>query len=421
MNVYNLLMIVCFTIGYLLIALEHCTKINKTAVALLTAIACWFLQFMKNREFTDHNISFLSEHLANISEIIVFLMAALTIIAVINAHKGFALVSNAINVRSKRKLLWLIGLSSFFLSAVLDNLTTTIVMISLLSKLVSDADDRPLLGGAVVIAANAGGAWTPIGDITTTMLWIGGQISASNIMQKLFLPSLVCLLCALIYLSFYLRGNFPQILKNVDEEFEPGGLLILCLGVSSLIFIPIFKTLTGLPPFMGILLGLGLMWLITDIMHARFADRPHLRVPTIMREIDLSSVMFFLGILLAVDALYTAGCLACLAEWMSHTFANTDIIAVIIGIASAVIDNVPLVAATMGMYSLEQYPQDSNFWSLIAYCAGTGGSMLIIGSAAGIAYMGLERVSFFWYMRNVGAAASVGYFAGIAVFKLMNV
>lgn len=420
MSIFSLLMILTFVLGYFFITIEHITKVNKTSIALLMAIICWLFQFMNHVESHEHNVNFLTEHLANISQIIFFLLGALTIVETISAHKGFRLISNHIRFHSKRKLLWVLGIMTFFLSSVLDNLTTTIVMVTLLRKLTSKGEDRLLMGGAAVIAANAGGAWTPIGDVTTTMLWIGGQVSTLSIMKVLFLPSIACLIMGLLTLSFSLKGDFPQANQIEEDEMEPMGTTVFWLGIGCLIFVPIFKIATGLPPFMGMIFGLGFMWLFTDLVHSRDTNREHLLVPHIMTRIDVSGVLFFLGILLAIDALQTAGLLQDLANWMDRTIANSDVIAIAIGLVSAIVDNVPLVAATMGMYDLKQYPIDSNFWNLIAYCAGTGGSILIIGSAAGIAFMGLERVQFFWYMRRVGLAALLGYFAGIGVFKLIE-
>ena len=384
------------------------------------AIICWVLQFINKAESNENNLNFLSEHLGNISQVIFFLLGALTIVEIINAHKGFRLISSNIRIRSKRKLLWSVGFISFFLSSVLDNLTTTIVMVTLLRKLTDEGEGRLLMGGAVVIAANAGGAWTPIGDVTTTMLWIGGQLSTVAVMKALFLPSLACLIIALLVLTFSLKGEFSQDAQIDENHMEPMGTTVFWLGVGCLIFVPIFKITTGLPPFMGIIFGLGLMWLFTDIVHSRYKDREHLLVPNIITRIDVSGVLFFLGILLTIDALHTAGLLHSLALWMDRTIANSDVIAIAIGLVSAIVDNVPLVAAAMGMYELSQYPADSSFWNLIALCAGTGGSILVIGSAAGVAFMGLEKVQFFWYMRRIGFAALVGYFAGIGVFKLLG-
>lgn len=419
-GLYDWLMIFTFIIGYFLITIEHITRISKTSIALLMAILCWVLQFVNQTDTKENNLSYLSEHMANISQVIFFLLGALTIVEIINVHKGFQLISNAIRIRSKSSLLWFIGFITFFLSAILDNLTTTIIMVTLLRKLVPEGEERLLMGGAVVVAANAGGAWTPIGDVTTTMLWIGGQVSTLEIMRSLLLPSLVCVMTALLILSWSLKGSYSSLREADSLAVEPMGRTIFWLGIGSLVFVPIFKIATGLPPFMGIIFGLGLMWLMTDLVHSRYEHREHLRVPQVITQIDVSSILFFLGILLAVDALHTAGLLDSLAKWMDHKIGNMAVIAIAIGLVSAIIDNVPLVAATMGMYDLNQYPTDSSFWNLIAYCAGTGGSILVIGSAAGVAFMGLERVQFFWYLRRVGIAAFMGYFAGFGVYKLFE-
>lgn len=419
-NLFSILMVVTFVLGYIAITIEHVTKINKTSIALLMAIGCWVFQFVNDVETNEDNLTYLGLHLAEISQVIFFLLGALTIVEIINAHKGFQLISDTIRTRSKRLLLWSMGFIAFFLSSILDNLTTTIVMVTLLRKLTDEGEDRLILGGAIVIAANAGGAWTPIGDVTTTMLWIGGQISTLSVMKSLFIPSLTCLIASLTILSFSLKGHFSSLKKIENKQLEPMGKVVFWLGVGCLVFVPIFKIVTGLPPFMGMIFGLGIMWLFTDIVHARYEDRDHLLVPHIMTRIDVSGVLFFLGILLAIDSLHTAGLLDALADWMALKIANSDVIAIVIGLASAIVDNVPLVAAAMGMYELTQYPMDSTFWNLIAYCAGTGGSILVIGSAAGVAFMGLERVQFFWYMRRIGLSALVGYFAGIGIFKLFE-
>lgn len=422
-SIFSWLMILTFVIGYVAITIEHIIKINKTSIALLMGIVCWIFQFINRAQSNENNLTYLTEHLANISQVVFFLLAALIIVEIISVHKGFQLISNNICMRSKRKLLWVIGFVAFFLSSVLDNLTTTIIMVTLLRNLIDKGEERLLFGGAVVIAANAGGAWTPIGDVTTTMLWIGGQVSTTAVMQNLFLPSLSCLIVALFLLSFGLNGDFVPINDRQvkDTEVEPMGMAVFFVGIGSLIFVPFFKVTTGLPPFMGIIFGLAIMWLFTDIAHGRHNNREHLLVPNVMTRIDVSGILFFLGILLCIDALHTAGLLDDLAVWMNHTVGNLDLIAIAIGLVSAIVDNVPLVAAAIGMYELNQYPPDSNFWNLIAYCAGTGGSILIIGSAAGVAFMGLERVQFFWYMRRIGFAAITGYFAGIGVFKLMGI
>lgn len=419
---YSIAMIITFVVGYVLITMEHSIKINKATTALLMAIVCWFIQFINPHSNNADNVKELSEHLANISQIVFFLLGALTIVETINAHKGFNIIAGCLKLSKKRSLLFVISLLAFFLSAILDNLTTTIVMISLLRRLVDEEGDRLLIGGAVVIAANAGGAWTPIGDVTTTMLWIGGQISTFAVMQDLFLPSLFCGIAATGILSFYLHGEFAKRpLAAEDEKMEPGGLLIFCLGIALLIFVPVFKILTGLPPFMGILLALGVLWAVTDMMHQKHPEREHLLVTHVLTKIDLAgTVFFFLGILLCINALDTARILAQLALWFDATLGNTNAIAVLIGLASAVVDNVPLVAASMGMYTLEQFQMDHSFWQMIAFCAGTGGSILIIGSAAGVVFMSMERANFFWYLKRISLPALVGYAVGIAVYLLQQ-
>lgn len=309
------------------------------------------------------------------------------------------------------------GLVAFFLSSVLDNLTTTIVMITVLRKLIDDSEDRLIIGSGVVIAANAGGAWTPIGDVTTTMLWIGGQVSTLSIMYKLFLPSFVCLIVALLGLSFLLKGDFAKkYIHDIPQKLEPMGKLVFFMGIAALVFVPIFKVVTGLPPFMGMFFGLSIMWITTDLVHRGYHDRLHLRMTQVFTKIDLSSLLFFIGILLAIDALDAAHILEHLAASLQRTIGNDNIIATSIGLASAVIDNVPLVAASMGMYPLTQHPIDSHFWNLVAYCAGTGGSILIIGSAAGVVFMGMEKVNFMWYFKRISLSALAGYFAGILVY-----
>jgi NhaD family Na+/H+ antiporter len=418
-NIYTISMIVVFSIGYLLITLEHITHINKTTIALLMAIICWILQFGNHYSHVtpQENLLYLNVHIANISQVVFFLLGALSVVELINAHQGFKIISDIIQVQSKHKILWVLGFITFFLSSVLDNLTTTIVMVSLVKKLLHKREDRWLIGGSIVIAANAGGAWTPIGDVTTTMLWIGGQISSGAIIKGLFLPSMVCFVASFFIIHWMIKGE-KMSGKNPSHQakIEPMGHWVFFLGIGSLVFVPVFKMLTGLPPFMGILFGLGVLWLFTDVVHD--VRKEYLRVPHVLTKIDLSGVLFFFGILLCINALETAQLLEKLAHWLDRHIGSTTAIATMIGIASAIVDNVPLVAATMGMYSLEQYPQDSAFWQLIAYCAGTGGSMLIIGSAAGVVFMGLEKVDFFWYLKNISFAALVGYFAGIGVFIL---
>lgn len=416
---YAYVMIVVFIIGYIFITIEHYTGINKATVALMMAVITWTLQFLDPHWTGEYNQTFLGHHLSNISQVVLFLLSALTIVEIISIHKGFNVIANFIQFQSKRKLLWIVGFITFFLSAILDNLTTTVVMVSLLRKLIDDGEERLIMGGAVVIAANAGGAWTPIGDVTTTMLWIGGQVSTLKIMKSLFLPSLVCLVTALAIFSTFVKGKFER--KEIHfeaEKTEPMGKFIFYLGIACLIFVPVFRIITGLPPFMGMLFGLSAMWLVTDILHCKYDDRIHLRVPYVLGKIDLSGTLFFLGILLCIDALDTAKILEHLAVFLNDTIGNTTLIATAIGLASAVVDNVPLVAATMGMYDLAQYPMDHHLWEMIAYAAGTGGSILLIGSAAGVAFMGMEHVNFIWYTKKITFPATVSYFAGIIVYQL---
>lgn len=421
-NTHSLWMIAVFIIGYCMITLEHVIRIDKAATALLMGVILWVIQFHHAGSANcGTSITCLGEHIYSISQIVFFLLGALAIVAVIDSHNGFAIVADAIKIRSKRKLLWVIGALAFFLSSILDNLTTTIVMITLLAGLVERTTDRLIIGGGVVIAANAGGVWTPIGDVTTTMLWIGGQISTSAVMRDLFIPSIISAVTALAFLSIFLKGNFPA--ANMDSphsRLEPMGGLVFFLGVATLVFVPIFKILTGLPPFMGILIGLGFLWMITDLIHTKYPDREHLRVPRILQKVEFTGLLFFLGILLAIDALDTAEILRQLADWLNHHLPSTTMIAVLIGLASAVVDNVPLVAATMGMYSLDQFPIDHSFWQKIAYSAGTGGSILIIGSAAGVVYMALEKVDFFWYLKKISLAALIGFFAGFGAYLVLN-
>jgi NhaD family Na+/H+ antiporter len=417
LDAYAIWMIVVFILGYLLISMEHIVKINKATVALMMGAVCWAIQFVNQATPCSGNIKCLEEHISNISQVIFFLLGALAIVEIINVHKGFSIISDCMNIHSKRKLLWVIGFLTFFLSAVLDNLTTTIVMVSLLRKLVARSEDRLLIGSGIVIAANAGGAWTPIGDVTTTMLWIGGQVSSAYIMRDLLFPSVLSMVVSFVLISLMLKGDFETKAISFEEKrIEPMGEFLFFLGIGILVCVPIFKLFTGLPPFMGILFGLAIMWLVTDIIHCKYEERLHLRVPYVLARIDLSGVLFFLGILLAIDALDSAKILKSLAEWLDRTVANTKLIAVFIGLASAVIDNVPLVAATMGMYDMAQYPQDHDFWKLVAFCAGTGGSILIIGSAAGVVFMGMEKVDFFWYFKRVSLSALIGYLVGVGVY-----
>lgn len=417
-NIQSILLILTFVIGYIFITLEHYTRINKATVAILMAVICWAIEFTLPPEPGTSNARFFEEHLSNVAQVVFFLMGAMTIVEIINVHQGFNVITNAIQIRSKKKLLWVLGIITFFLSAVLDNLTTTVVMVALLRRLIDPGEERLLYGGTAVIAANAGGAWTPIGDVTTTMLWIGEQLSSMNIIKTLFLPSIVCLIIALLYLQTKLKGDLPP-LKQGRQEEEPFGRAVFFLGIGALMFVPVFRALTGLPPFMGILFGLGILWLFTDLFHSKFEDRTHLRVPNVLSKIDLSGALFFLGILLCIDALDSAGLLEGLARFLDDKIGNVSMIAIAIGLASAVIDNVPLVAATMGMYDLATYPTDHTLWTQIAFTAGTGGSILLIGSAAGVVFMGMEKVDFVWYLKRITVPALLGFLGGIGVYLLL--
>jgi len=421
----TILLLAIFGIGYAAIAFENTIKINKTASSLISGVLCWVAYIFFTTNKIEVNNSLLN-HLGDISGILFFLLGAMTIVELVDAHNGFDIITDFISQTDKQKLIWIIGFITFFLSAILDNLTTTIVLVSLLRKLIRKKEDRLLFIGIVIIAANAGGAWTPIGDITTTMLWIGGQITTVNIMQKLFLPSLICLIVPLIIVSFQLKGRVersPTILKETaDTCSTKNQKTILILGILILILVPVFKTYTQLPPFMGMMLGLGILWVITEIMHKKMdhEQRKHLTLANALHKIDISSILFFLGILMAIAALETSGILISVALWLTHTIGNLSIIILSIGLSSAIIDNVPLVAATQGMYHLIQYPVDSYLWEFLAYCTGTGGSILIIGSAAGIAAMGMEKIDFFWYCRKISWLALTGYFAGAIVYIILQ-
>jgi Na+/H+ antiporter NhaD/arsenite permease-like protein len=421
----NTLIALLFIAGYAAIAFEHPLRINKTASALLTGILCWVVYIMGSGE-PDHVTGQFYEHLGQISGILFFLLGAMTIVELIDAHDGFEVITSKITTKDKRKLLWIVSIVTFFLSAVLDNLTTTIVMVSLLRKLISDKQTRMFFIGMVVIAANAGGAWTPIGDITTTMLWIGGQITTGNVMIKLIVPTLVCLVAPLILLSFSIKGKIESVvITETKQANQTNGFerkLILGLGVGALIFVPVFKTITHLPPFLGILFGLGILWVVTEMIHKdkNDEDKNIYSVVHALRKADVPSVLFFLGILVAIAALESTHLLANLATYMDSTIGNINIIVMSIGLLSAIIDNVPLVAATMGMYDLQTFPTDHYFWEFIAYCAGTGGSCLIIGSAAGVAAMGMEKINFFWYVKKISGLALLGYIAGALTYMAQH-
>lgn len=417
------IIIILFVIGYAAIALEHNIKINKTASALITGVVLWVIYIVSQSDTHLVNEELL-KHLGDISSILFFLMGAMTIVELIDTYNGFEVITERITQTKKVSLLWIIGILTFFLSAVLDNLTTTIVMVSLLRKLIKDHETRLFYVGIVVIAANAGGAWSPIGDVTTTMLWIGGQISAFNIMARLFAPSFISLAIPLGVLSLTMKGRVERpflATETYKELSRRQQSIILILGLSMLIMVPIFKTLTHLPPFMGMMLGLGVLWIVTDIMHRNHTeDQPEKgkrrTVTDVLTRIDLPSILFFLGILLAVASLEVSGILHTLSQFLDEKIGNLNFIVIAIGLASAIIDNVPLVAATQGMYDLAQFPMDHYLWEFLAYCAGTGGSILIIGSAAGVAAMGMEKINFFWYVKKISWLALLGYLAGAAFY-----
>ncbi|WOL13574.1 hypothetical protein Cni_G22344 [Canna indica] len=414
----DLAMALVFAIGYAGIVFEESLAFNKSGVGLLMAVCLWVIRSI-GAPSTEIAASELNHALAEVSEIVFFLLGAMTIVEIVDAHQGFKLITDNITTRSPRILLWVVGFVTFFMSSVLDNLTSTIVMISLLRKLTLPPEYRKFLGAVVVIAANAGGAWTPIGDVTTTMLWINGQISTLQTMQDLFIPCVISLAVPLALMSLTSEVNETSE-KHCNylasEQIPPRGKLVFAVGTGALLFVPVFKAITGLPPYMGMLLGLGVLWILTDAIHFGDSGRQKLKVPQALSQIDTQGVLFFLGILLSVSSLEAAGVLRELANYLDSHIANPELIASAIGVVSAIIDNVPLVAATMGMYNLTSFPQDSEFWQLIAFCAGTGGSMLIIGSAAGVAFMGLEKVDFFWYLRKASGFAFVGYTAGIMTY-----
>jgi Na+/H+ antiporter NhaD/arsenite permease-like protein len=419
----TVLLIILFVFGYLAITLEHQIKINKAASALVTGVLCWtiFVIFMPEKEEVN---GALSHHLGELSGILFFLHGAMTIVELIDSHEGFDIITTRITQTNKVKLLWIIAVLTFFLSAVLDNLTTTIVVVSLLKKLIKKDEDRMLFAGVVVIAANAGGAWSPIGDVTTTMLWIGGQITSQNIVLKLFLPSALCILVPLLILTFKLKGQVerPTLIekRNSEQLTQRQKSIVFFSGVFILILVPVFKSVTHLPPYMGMLLGLGILWMITEIIHSskNDEDKNALSVVSALRKIDTASVLFFFGILVGIAALQSAGILSELATWLANKLGNENLIVLTLGLLSAVVDNVPLVAAVQGMYPLAVYPTDHYFWEFLAYCTGTGGSALIIGSAAGVAAMGIEKISFFWYFKRITVLALTGYLVGAITYIL---
>ena len=444
MNFSFILIVIVFILGYCLIALEHPLKINKSASALLLGVLLWTLLVIFGENailpelFTKYNAdghfleyitkNELIHHLGEISEILFFLLGAVTIVELIDTYGGFKLITDKIQTTSKVKFMWILSILAFFMSAVLDNMTTTIVMVTLLRKLVAEKEDRWLFASIIVIAANAGGAWSPIGDVTTIMLWVGGQVSAGNIILKTFMSSLISLIVPLIILTFTTKGHFSRpsgtIMIQVEELTMPRrvSFLILILGIGLLLSVPVFKTLTHLPPYIGMLGALGILWVITELLNTKYVqedddETEHFRVSTIIRKIDMPSILFFLGILLAVAALQVCGHLTLLSQSLDNiNLADNSkyfLISGIIGVLSSIVDNVPLVAGVMGMYNFEM---NHYFWEFLAYCAGAGGSLLIIGSAAGVAAMGLEKIDFIWYLKKISWLVLIGYLAGAVTF-----
>ncbi|MBN1987622.1 MAG: sodium:proton antiporter NhaD [Prolixibacteraceae bacterium] len=454
-----ILMVVVFVLGYTAIALEHPLKVDKAASALIIGSLVWVLYILGAEDILHlgfspaweaflaahpdvHGLHAMHEfiveyeiihHLGEIGEILFFLLGAMTIVEVVDQHEGFKIITDKIKTTNKVKLLWILSFLTFFMSALLDNLTTTIVLVALLRKLVDDKQTRWFFASMVVLAANAGGAWSPIGDVTTIMLWIGGQVTTLKIIEGVILPSLVCMIIPLIILSFTMKGNVKRPEIDEDEiEYTTSRerILFLAMGVGGLLFVPVFKTATHLPPYMGMLLSLGVIWVIGEIIHK---DKPQeikkkLKVTAVLQRVDVPTVLFFLGILSAVAALQSAGHLNILAKYLDENLKSIYLIDLAIGVLSSIVDNVPLVAGAMGMYPIHEagavgydafFVQDGLFWEFLAYTAGTGGSILIIGSAAGVAAMGLEKIDFIWYLKKISWLAIIGYLSGAAVYYIM--
>ena len=439
MSSLTIAIIVAFVIGYFFIAIESVTKVNKAAIALLMFVVCWTLFMIDPAQYLataigDAKALIVSEeiehHLGSTATTLFFLMGAMTIVELVDQNGGFNFVRDTLQTRSKKKLLWRIAFMTFVLSAILDNLTTSIVMIMILRKLVSDKKDRLIYAALVVIAANSGGAFSPIGDVTTIMLWNKGVITAAGVISEIFIPSLVSMVIPAYILSLSLKGKLT-FTEEQAYSFQASSLTtkqrktIFFLGVGGLIFVPIFKSITHLPPFIGILLVLGVLWTVTEVFYARLQEEEEQgamqkRVTDMLSRIDMSTILFFLGILMAVACLETIGVLTALGKGLDVAFAgNHYLVTGIIGILSSIVDNVPLVAGCMGMYPVQAVGDmavDGIFWQLLAYCAGVGGSMLIIGSAAGVVVMGLEKITFGWYLKRITWIAFVGYLAGIVCY-----
>ena len=440
LSTLTICIVALFVAGYLCIALESFTKINKAAIALLMCVGCWTLLMtgpaayypeVAEGSIVHHIAEVIEHHLGDAGGTLFFLMGAMTIVEIVDSNGGFNFVRDTIKTRSKRKLLWRVAFITFFLSAILDNLTTSIVMIMVLRKLVQSREERLIYAALVVIAANSGGAFSPIGDVTTIMLWIKGVITTQGVLTEIFIPSLVSMVIPAFIMQYTLEGKFPKEQNlpkaEVSQFTKTQRDIIFWLGVGGLVFVPIFKTLTHLPPFMGILLVLGVLWTVTEIFHHNTSEDDTMakRVSDLLSRIDLSTIMFFLGILMAVAVLQEVGVLTMLGEGLNEAFSgNYYLINGIIGVLSSIVDNVPLVAGCMGMYPVAAdgaMAVDGIFWQLLAYCAGVGGSMLIIGSAAGVVVMGLEKITFGWYMKKITWIAFVGYLAGMLVYWVQRI
>ncbi len=435
-------LVTIFVIGYFCIAMEHPFKINKTATALMLGTLLWTVFVFCNaiaQPTMDSEAwhAFISEHLVEnlgeTAEIVFFLLGAMTIVTLIEDYQGFRVITDKITTTNKKKLLWILSILTFFLSALLDNMTTAIVMVALLRKLIADKRERWLYAGMVILAANAGGAWSPIGDVTTIMLWIGGQVTTVNIIVKTLIASLVCMVVPVLIVGATLKGDIERPEASNSGVEVPSNLrkLVLFMGIGGLIFVPIFKTITHLPPYLGMLFALGILWVTTEILSRKYEKEGH-KLPTAvstLEHIDTPTILFFLGILMAVSCLKVAGILASLAGGLNNAFGveapGFFFIDLIIGVLSSVVDNVPLVAAAMGMYPITgaevDFAVNHPFWEFLAYCAGTGGSLLIIGSAAGVAVMGMEKIDFIWYLKKISLLALAGYIAGALVFIAMDV
>jgi len=437
--------LICFVIGYLAIVFEHPLKVDKTVPALIMGALCWAFISLGHLPLFDHLghavkeghhgdsalTGVLLHHIGKVAEILIFLIGAMTIVELIDLHKGFSVITNRIKTTKKSTMLWLVCILAFFLSATLDNLASTIVLVSLLRRLVPSKKERLYFVSMGVIAANAGGAWSPIGDVTTTMLWIGDRVSTMGLIVNLVIPSIVCMVIPTFIASKlpWMKGNITIPAKSpnpnhneaeldAEEEKVLGSRRMLIVGLSALIFVPIFKTITHLPPYVGMMFGLGIVWLVSEYIHPEedFEAKHKYSAHNALSRIEMSSILFFLGILVSVAALESVGVLKELAVWLDTTLPTQDIVVILLGFASALIDNVPLVAASMGMYSV---PTDDKLWHFIAFSAGTGGSMLIIGSAAGVAAMGMERIDFIWYLKNIAWLALIGFLAGCGAFLVM--